>query len=73
MSWCEDPAIITCRTRKRFPSSSSAMRLPMRRIRTTCLPTASTSGGSKVRSTKGEARRTPWMGWRRMRAPSASM
>src|SRR6267378_304430 len=60
-------------TRKRSPSSSSAMRFPTRWMRTTCLPTASTIGGSNVRSTKGEARRTAWMGWRRMRASSASM
>src|SRR4051812_36838933 len=62
-----------CTTRKRSPSSSSAMRLPTRWMRTTCLPTASEMGGSKVRSTKGEARRTAWMGWRKTRASSASM
>src|SRR5438876_4389278 len=49
------------------------MRLPIRWMRTTCLPTASEMGGSKVRKTKGEARRTAWMGWRRTRGSSASM
>src|SRR6267143_35341 len=67
------PAIMRCRTRNRSPSSSSAMRLPMRWMRTTCLPVASEMGGSKVRSTNGEARRTAWIGWRKTRASSASM
>src|SRR5205085_8213557 len=67
------PAIMRWKTRKRSPSNSSAMRLPMRWMRTTCLPKIAEMGGSKVRNTKGEARRTAWTGCRNTRGSSASM
>src|SRR5437868_2675981 len=67
------PAIIKWKTRKRSPSISKAIRLPMRWMPTTCFPMIWAMGGSKVRSTKGEARRTAWIGCRSTRGSSASM
>ena len=49
---CSRPAIIRWMTSQRSPSTPMAMRLPMRRNATTCLPSTVESGGSTVRSTK---------------------
>ena len=66
------PAIMRWMTRKRSSESSKTMRLPSRRTSRTRFPTAALRGGSKVRTTKGLATRTPVSAWPFNRAASAS-
>ena len=61
------PAIIRWITRNSPPSSMKTIRLPRRRTSSTRRPLATLSGGSKVRTTKGLATRTPCRGWPAMR------
>ena len=70
---CNRPAIIRCRTSQRSLSRPMQIRLPSLRSPRMLLPWALSSGGSKVRSTKGLAMRTASSVCPRMRLSRASM